>query len=101
MGLSLVSKVAPAPMRGLMMGGWFVATAIGNKLTQIGQIWATWPHSQFWLLLAMLALGMAFVLFALLRPLETGDARRVAEKTSTPDRFHGFSFIRETSCDCS
>ncbi len=70
MGLSLVSKVAPAPMRGLMMGGWFVATAIGNKLTQIGQIWETWPHSQFWLLLSMLALGMAFVLFALLRPLK-------------------------------
>ena len=36
MGLSLVSKVAPSRMRGLMMGGWFVATAIGNKLTMIG-----------------------------------------------------------------
>jgi hypothetical protein len=34
MGLSLVSKVAPIGIRGLMMGGWFVATAIGNKLTQ-------------------------------------------------------------------
>ena len=30
MGLSLVSKVAPVRMRGRMMGGWFVATAIGN-----------------------------------------------------------------------
>ena len=39
MGLSLVSKVAPAHMRGLMMGGWFVATAIGNKLTAIGRYW--------------------------------------------------------------
>ena len=39
MGLSLVSKVAPARMRGLMMGGWFVATAIGNKLTVIGMLW--------------------------------------------------------------
>ena len=33
MGLSLVSKVAPIRMRGLMMGGGFVATLSGNKLT--------------------------------------------------------------------
>ena len=45
MGLSLVSKVAPAHMRGLMMGGWFVATAIGNKLTAIGVYWRVWDHS--------------------------------------------------------
>jgi POT family proton-dependent oligopeptide transporter len=70
MGLSLVSKVAPAHMRGLMMGGWFVATAIGNKLTMIGRLWTRWPHSQFWFLLSMLALGMALVLLALLRPLK-------------------------------
>jgi POT family proton-dependent oligopeptide transporter len=70
MGLSLVSKVAPARMRGLMMGGWFVATAIGNKLTMIGQLWDKWRHSQFWLLLAALAFGMALVLLALLRPLK-------------------------------
>src|SRR5262249_5684950 len=39
MGLSLVSKVAPVRMRGVMMGGWFVATAVGNKLTMIGVYW--------------------------------------------------------------
>jgi len=70
MGLSLVSKVAPARIRGLMMGGWFVATAIGNKLTMIGRLWDRWPHSQFWFLLAMLAFGMALVLLALLKPLK-------------------------------
>ncbi|MGE3819989.1 MAG: peptide MFS transporter, partial [Isosphaeraceae bacterium] len=47
MGLSLVSKVAPARMRGLLMGGWFVATAIGNKLTMIGIYWTRWSHSSF------------------------------------------------------
>ena len=52
MGLSLVSKVAPIRMRGLMMGGWFVATAIGNKLTQIGEFWDDWLHSTFWLVLS-------------------------------------------------
>jgi proton-dependent oligopeptide transporter, POT family len=70
MGLSLVSKVAPVRMRGLMMGGWFVATAIGNKLTMIGKLWDKWPHSQFWFLLSMLALGMALVLLSLLKPLK-------------------------------
>jgi POT family proton-dependent oligopeptide transporter len=70
MGLSLVSKVAPAHLRGVMMGGWFVATAIGNKLTQIGQLWDDMPHSTFWLLLSGCALVMAFVLALLLRPLK-------------------------------
>ncbi len=70
MGLSLVSKVAPANIRGLMMGGWFVATALGNKLTMIGKYWDKWSHSTFWFVLAMLALGMALVLFALLKPLK-------------------------------
>jgi proton-dependent oligopeptide transporter, POT family len=70
MGLSLVSKVAPARMRGLMMGGWFVATAIGNKLTVIGVLWTRWYHSSFWLLCSLLALGMAFVLLMLMRPLK-------------------------------
>jgi POT family proton-dependent oligopeptide transporter len=70
MGLSLVSKVAPARMRGMMMGGWFLATAIGNKLTMIGVFYSSWHHSSFWLLCSLSALGMAFVLVALLRPLK-------------------------------
>jgi POT family proton-dependent oligopeptide transporter len=70
MGLSLVSKVAPTRMRGMMMGCWFVATAIGNKLTMIGVFWNRWSHSTFWFVLSGLALVMAFVLLVLLRPLK-------------------------------
>ena len=70
MGLALVSKVAPRRMRGLMMGGWFVATAVGNKLTQVGELWDDWLHSSFWLFLSASALVMAFVLLLLLRPLK-------------------------------
>ena len=70
MGLSLVSKVAPISIRGLMMGGWFVATAIGNKLTQIGIYWDIWLQSQFFLVLALMALFMAIVLAVLLKPLK-------------------------------
>ncbi len=70
MGLSLVSKVAPIHLRGLLMGGWFVATAIGNKLTQIGVFWDIWLQSTFFLILAGMALVMAVVLFSLLKPLK-------------------------------
>ena len=70
MGLSLVSKVAPARMRGLMMGGWFVATAIGNKLTAIGVYWRVWDHSTFFFILATMALFMSGVLWLLLKPLK-------------------------------
>jgi len=70
MGLSLVSKVAPVRMRGLMMGGWFAATAIGNKLTGVAKYWDLWSHAQFFIVLASMALFMALVLFVLLRPLK-------------------------------
>lgn len=70
MGLALVSKVAPRHLRGIMMGGWFVATAIGNKLTQIGHLWDDMPHSAFWLLLSGCAVVMAVVLLVLLKPLK-------------------------------
>ncbi len=70
MGLSLVSKVAPIRMRGLLMGGWFVATAIGNKLTMIGIYWDRWFQSSFFAILGACALVMAAVLVLLLKPLK-------------------------------
>jgi len=36
----------------------------------IGLLWTKWSHSDFWLLVASLAFGMALVLLALLRPLK-------------------------------
>ena len=70
MGLSLVSKVAPTRLRGLMMGGWFVATAIGNKLTMIGVYWDIWLQSSFFAVMGGLALIMGVVLLFLLKPLK-------------------------------
>lgn len=35
MGLALVSKLSPPRITGLMMGGWFLATALGNKLSGV------------------------------------------------------------------
>jgi POT family proton-dependent oligopeptide transporter len=70
MGLSLVSKVAPIRMRGLLMGGWFVATAIGNKLTMIGIFWSIWYQSSFFLVLGLMAFVMSIVLALILKPLK-------------------------------
>jgi proton-dependent oligopeptide transporter, POT family len=70
MALSLVSKVAPARVRGLMMGLWFVATGLGGKLTQIGVYWTVWKHSTFFFVLASMSLATAIVLVLVLRPLK-------------------------------
>jgi len=35
MGLALVSKLAPARVTALMMGGWYLATSFGNKLAGV------------------------------------------------------------------
>jgi POT family proton-dependent oligopeptide transporter len=35
MGLSLVSKLSPPRITALMMGGWFLSTSIGNKLSGV------------------------------------------------------------------
>lgn len=56
-GLSFVSKVAPPRHRGLMMGGWFMATAIGNYLSGfIGRFYERWHLWQFFLLLVVTSL---------------------------------------------
>ena len=70
MGLSLVSKVAPKRLRGMMMGGWFVATGIGNKLTAIGVYWTRWPHSTFFAVLGLMCVAVAGILALLLKPLK-------------------------------
>lgn len=68
MGLSLVNKLAPARMRGLLMGGWFAATAIGNYLSGVvGTLWDRMPHSSFFLILTAASLGAAAVLFVLIK----------------------------------
>jgi proton-dependent oligopeptide transporter, POT family len=72
MGLSLVNKLAPARMRGLLMGGWFAATAIGNYLSGfIGSFWDDMPHSTFFLILtisSVFAAGLLLLVLKRIRP---------------------------------
>ena len=71
MGISFVSKVAPPKYKGLMMGGWFVATAIGNYLSSIpSQLWNKIPLMHNWGILITLCLVSAIVMFALLKKLK-------------------------------
>jgi POT family proton-dependent oligopeptide transporter len=70
MALSLVSKVAPRRFRALMMGGWFVATGLGGKLTQIGVYWTEWNHSTFFAVLGSMSLATALLLVVVLKPLK-------------------------------
>ncbi len=67
-GLSFVSKVAPFRLRGMMMGGWFVATATGNKLTATGGYWTRWPHSVFFAVLGVMRAVVSALLAGLRKP---------------------------------
>jgi proton-dependent oligopeptide transporter, POT family len=69
MGLSLVSKLSPVRITSLMMGGWFLSTSIGNKLS--GILASKWDEyddkaSYFWLNFFLL-FGAAVFLFILLK----------------------------------
>ncbi|MNL55948.1 Dipeptide and tripeptide permease A [compost metagenome] len=73
MGLSLVSKLSPTRITSLMMGGWFLSTSIGNKLSGVlASMWDTYDHKAnfFWVNFALLMVS-ALIGFALLKWLNT------------------------------
>jgi POT family proton-dependent oligopeptide transporter len=65
-GLSLVSKVSPARLVGMVMGMWFLSTFFGNYLSgYIGSFYEKMPKQDFFLLLAVLAASTGLATFAL------------------------------------
>lgn len=71
MGLSFVSKVAPARFQGLMQGGWLLATAVGNKFLFIGSdFWGKLDLWQLWLIFIVCCLLSALFIFSILKRLE-------------------------------
>ena len=69
-GISFVSKVAPPKYKGMMMGGWFVATAIGNFLIMVpGLMWGM-NLSIIWGVLIAICLVSAAFIFSILKRLE-------------------------------
>ncbi len=68
MGISFVTKVAPPKMKGLMMGLWFAASAVGNYLTMVpGLLWMRVPLWANWAILAGLCALAGLIMFTMLR----------------------------------
>ncbi len=71
MGISFVSKVAPPKYKGMMMGMWFVATALGNFLVQVGgHLWGNLPLWVVWAVFLALCLISAAFMFVMMGRLE-------------------------------
>lgn len=72
MGLSMVTKLAPRRMTSMLMGLWFLSTAIGNWLAgKTGAwFWQRWTHSKFFILLVITSLISALVLLTQFRRLK-------------------------------
>ena len=70
-GLSLVTKLAPARLAGLAMGGWFLATSIGNKFSGfLGTVQNHMEPMWFFVFLAGLAAAVALFIFMVLPKLD-------------------------------
>ncbi len=71
MGISFVTKVAPPKYKGLMMGGWFVATALGNFLVSVGGfLWGGLPLWAVWSVFVAVCLISAIFMFVMMPKLE-------------------------------
>ena len=69
-GISFVTKVAPPKYAGMMMGGWFVATAVGNFLVAIPALMWNAPLTVVWGVLIGICLLAALFIFVILKRLE-------------------------------
>jgi dipeptide/tripeptide permease len=63
MGLSLVTKLSPKRFVGLMLGGWFLSTSVGNKLS--GFISGLEPTARRFVILSLALFAVAMVILAL------------------------------------
>jgi POT family proton-dependent oligopeptide transporter len=75
-GLSAMTKLAPARIAGLTMGVWFLATSVGNYLGgRMGGLYESFSLPGLFGAVALYALGAAVVLALLIRPI-----RRMLER---------------------
>ncbi|MBV8535702.1 MAG: MFS transporter, partial [Alphaproteobacteria bacterium] len=69
-GLSLVTKLAPARLVSMMMGVWLATSFVGNFLAGwLGSFWSSMEKPQFFLMIAAVALLAALAIAACSRPL--------------------------------
>ena len=69
MGLSMVSKLSPPRLTALMMGGWFLATSIGNKLSGLlSSFWDGYSDkANFFYVNSILLLCAGLIMFGMLK----------------------------------
>jgi len=88
-GLSFVTKVAPARIVSMMMGVWFLSNFVGNYMTgYLGTFYEKMPHTEYFLLLAVIGIVAGLVLFAMNRPLDRivgGNDRQRMPADAAPD----------------
>jgi proton-dependent oligopeptide transporter, POT family len=69
-GLSLVTKLAPARMVSMMMGVWFLSAFIGNYAAGfLGHYWETISKDLFFLMMATIALAAGIAIALIRKPL--------------------------------
>ncbi|MGH7499757.1 MAG: peptide MFS transporter [Gemmatimonadales bacterium] len=75
-GLSAMTRLAPARIAGLTMGVWFLATSMGNYLGgRVGGLYESFSLPQLFGTVALFAFGSAVVLALLIRPIRRMLAR--------------------------
>jgi POT family proton-dependent oligopeptide transporter len=71
-GLSLVSKIAPARMVSMLMGLWLATSFTGNFISGwLGSLWSGMDKSMFFLMIAGIAMISGAVILAFDRPLQS------------------------------
>ncbi|MBI9072522.1 MAG: peptide MFS transporter [Melioribacteraceae bacterium] len=71
MGQSYVSKVAPPKIQGLMMGGWFAATAFGSYGSGLlGKFYSDFSHHEYFLVLTGLLIFSAILVLVFMKKLK-------------------------------
>lgn len=70
-GLSLVTKLAPARMVSMMMGTWFLSSFVGNYAAGfLGYYWEIVPKDVFFIMIGAIALIAGLVIMLVLKPLK-------------------------------
>jgi POT family proton-dependent oligopeptide transporter len=69
-GLSLVSKMAPMPIRSMMMGVWFITNFVGNLMSGwLGSFWSHMEKASFFLMIAAITAGAGAVIWLISKQL--------------------------------
>jgi POT family proton-dependent oligopeptide transporter len=70
-GLSAMTKLAPARIGGLMMGVWFLATSVGNFIGgRISSFYESWALPNLFGAVGLFAIGAGILLFLFVNPIK-------------------------------